>query len=157
MQNEIAGWVALIILGALGILLMVATKYLISYLHARVASIKDENTRALLDRLVTIAGQKVLMIEQTVIASLRKDLEAGKITKNDLPALLVEAKKQAVASVIRDSAAMGSWQGAVSLFGKSEDAEKWLGDVVESHVAKMAPSKLGSTVPSEAAPGLLDK
>lgn len=152
MQNDIAFWIAAIILGALGLLLTISTKYLINYLHERVSLLKDDRTKNLLNSLIDLAGEKVLMIEQTVISGIKKDLESGKIKKDDLPSLLLSAKQQAINAVVRDASALGSWNGAISLFGKSEAAERWIADVVESHVNTTTPSaRLANTFTSPTA------
>ena len=142
MSNDLVFWVVAILLGLLGLMLLVLTKYAISYLHQRIDLVQDAKTKAMLDNLVTLAGQKVLMIEQTIIADLKHAVMDGKITKGDLPGLLAAAKSTAVDAVKRDAGSLGVWDEAIKSMGGADNLLKWLSDVIESQVAQTPPSGL---------------
>lgn len=130
------------------ITLMVFVKMGITYLAKRTDLISNAQVRETLDKLVSLAGQKVLMMEQTVVAGLKSDLESGKISRNDLPKLLQSVKAQTVASIKRDAAAMGVWKTGCDVFGNPVSMEMWLEDVIESQVAQLKPAGLKSPTTS---------
>ncbi len=134
-----------------------ATGHFFDWLKTRTAGMKNVGMRNLLDHAITLAGQKVLALEQTEVAYLQQQVASGAITKAQLPALLAGVKQKAMDSVKSDLTAQGLLQDVMALFGGSDGSfTKWLGDVVESHVAQLPPSgtdapKVAPSTPAPAA------
>jgi hypothetical protein len=131
------------------------TQHLFAALQHYAGMVKNNYVKGILDRLITLAGQKVLMIEQTEIDFLKKQALAGKVSKDQLPTLLAGAKQAALDAVKTDASAQGLWESALKIFGTNETAmQKWLADVVESQVNQLPPSGLqtGSVPAMNSAP-----
>lgn len=141
------------LMGFFLITLTVFTKMGITYLSKRTSLVSNAQMRETLDKLVSLAGQKVLMMEQTIVAGLKADVESGKVSRDDLPKLLQSVKARTVAAIKRDASAMGVWKTGCSTFGNSQEAiERWLEDVIESQVAQLKPAGLKSPVTSGLVP-----
>lgn len=135
-----------------------ATAHLFDWLKSHTAGIKNAYAKGILDRLITLAGQKVLALENTEIEFLKQEVAAGRITKDQLPALLKGIKDKAMELIKADANAQGIWKIALQIFlGDTSALSNWLGGVVESHVAQLPSSGLSYTMakPSEPAPAKL--
>lgn len=140
----------LALLSALGMLLVQLTKVGVAMLKARVEHISiqgdiDRNTKSkqVLQRLIDLAQQKVLMLEQTVVEDLKDQVRSGKLPVADLPTAAMKVKDSAVQTVKRDADATGLWKEASEIFkGNEADLVTWLADVVESQVCQLPPSGL---------------
>lgn len=120
-------------------------KQAISFFSAQTQRVKSEYIQGVLRRAIELAGQKVLMMEQTVISELKKQLASGKITKEQLPAVLEGVKNSTLEAVKRDAKAQGLWSQLDKVFnGHPGELDAWLNDVIESQVAQLQEAKLGS-------------
>jgi hypothetical protein len=122
-----------------------ATAHLFDWMKSRTAGIKNSTMRNVLDHVITLAGQKVLALEQTEVAFIQQQLKDGKISKDQLPALMAGVKQKAIDSVKVDLTAQGLMKDVEGIFGGSPSSmTKWLGDVVESHVSQLPSTGLGT-------------
>ena len=108
--------------------------------------IKHTNAKAVLDRLISLSGQKVLALEQTEIALIKSRFSKGTITKEQLPSILLGVKELAISTIKRDATAQGIWNDAVNICGSPESVELWLKDLIESQVAQIPSSGLKSAI-----------
>lgn len=122
-----------------------ATGHLFDYLKSRTAGMKNLAMRNLLDHVITLAGQKVMALEQTEVAFIQEQLAAGKLTKDQLPAMMAGIKQKAIDAVRNDLSAQGLFPQITSLFSGSPDAfVKWLDAVIESQVGQLPASGVES-------------
>lgn len=106
---------------------------------------QNNYVQGVLQRLIALAGQKVLMLEQTEVQYLKQQLAAGQISSAQLPGLLMGIKDEAVKAVLQDAKAHGLWAQADKIFnGDGASLDKWLADVIESQVAQLPKTSLGS-------------
>jgi len=129
-----------------------ATSHFFDWIKSHTAGIKNAYAKGILDRLITLAGQKVLALENTEIEFLKQEVAAGRVTKEQLPALLKGVKDRAMELIKADANAQGIWKIALQIFlGDTSALSNWLGGVVESHVAQLPASGLNYTMtkPSE--------
>ncbi len=132
------------------------TQHLFGMGEHKVGTMKDIYVKGILYRFVTLAEQKVLMLENTEIQYIKTQAAAGMVTPAQLPTLLAGVKNKAIEAVKADASAQGLWATATSIFGGNEAAlVKWLGDVIESNVAKLPPSGLQTTSLEEAKAGFV--
>lgn len=148
--EQIFGVVIVAMLTVLGILLSWLIIRGVTYLKVRITLVEDAKTKSLLDNLVTLAGQKVLMVQQTVISDMKRAVVEGSVKKEDLPKLLATAKSSAIEAIKRDAQALGVWGSAVDKMGDANALLNWLSDVVESQVAQLPPSGLRQPPKSDA-------
>lgn len=121
------------------------TQHLLTWAQSQAAGVKSAYAQGVLNRLIALAGQKVLALENTEVAYLQQQLSSGTITPSQLPALLAGVKQKAVDAVKADAAAQGLWSMALGVFlGDNAGLNNWLGDVIESHVAQL-PSATSSS------------
>lgn len=128
-------------------MVMFVTVMLLNFLSEKVKLVKDANKRTVLEQIVTLAGQKVLMTEQTIVHNMRADVAAGKISGQDLPALLSYAKDQTIEAIKRDASAMGLWDLAAQHMGDHTKVKDWVADVIESQVVQLPAAGLKAVTP----------
>lgn len=108
---------------------------------------QNNYVQGVMQRLIALAGQKVLMLEQTEVAYLKQQLASGNITQAQLPGLLMGIKDHAVAAVLADAKAHGLWAQADKVFnGDGASLDKWLADVIESQVAQLPKAGLNAAI-----------
>lgn len=130
------------------------TQHLLDWVKHQAAGVQNAYAAGVLNRLISLAGQKVLALENTEVAYLREQLSSGTITTAQLPTLMAGVKQRAIDAVKADANSQGLWKIALSVFLGSDSAlTNWLGDVVESHVAQLSSNPTNSKVaPSTPAP-----
>jgi hypothetical protein len=145
-------WPAVLIMMSL---IVFVTAMLLNFLSEKVKLVKDANKRTVLEQIVTLAGQKVLMTEQTIIHNMKEDVASGKISGQDLPALLSYAKDQTIEAVKRDASAMGLWELAAQHMGDATKVKDWVADVIESQVVQLPAAGLKAVTPAAPAGNLV--
>ena len=120
-----------------------ATASFLTWSKNKAAGVKNAYAAGVLQRLIDLVGQKVLMVENTIIEDLKEAAKDNKITKEEMKACLAKAKQTVLDSVKADASAQGLWKLALEIFLDNESAlGKWLDDALEATVAKLAPSGL---------------
>lgn len=120
-----------------------ATKAFIEWSENKAHAMKHEAAGLVLGRLFRVVGDKVLALENTAIESLKEAAKDGKITKEELPALLAKVKASAIEQVKAEASAGALWEDAKKVFSGSEDALlKWVSGSIETHVATLPASGL---------------
>lgn len=131
------------------------TQQVFDWLHSQSAGVKNAYARGILDRLIDLVAQKVLMLENTAIEDLKQKAADGVLTQEELIEALKGVKQRAIDEVKGHASAQGIWDIAKTIFLGDETAlTKWLGDTVESAVAKLPPSNLQTTTVMAAAQGV---
>lgn len=114
----------------------------LSYARTLTKDIKHKYSRGVLDRLIGLAGQKVLMMEQVQVNYLKKQLKDGKVTKEEIAKLLTGVKHETIRMIKRDATAQNLWKDAQKVFiGDGEALERWISDVIESQVSQIRITK----------------
>jgi hypothetical protein len=120
-----------------------ATQAGIDWVKNQAANVKNEWARTLLNRVITLVGQKVLAFEQTFIEDMKTKVMQGRIDPKDIPAILKEEKDKLLAQLKAELTVQGLWNDLkVILGGEDGFIIKWLDQVLESQVAQLPPSGL---------------
>lgn len=146
MENVYAAIAVLVVL-----VVFMLLKVFLTMASAKTAAINNLNQKTMLESLIALAGQKVLMVEQTYIQSVKKGLQEGTIKSTDLPSAFATAKNMVVDAVVRDAKALGSWEPIAKKMG-ADGCKMWLSDVVESQVAQIPSS--GTNYPYQPHPSV---
>lgn len=121
-----------------------ATQAGIDWVKGQAGNVKNEFARTILNRAITLVGQKVLAFEQTFIEDMKDKVKQGRISPKDIPAILKEEKEKMLAQLKEELTAQAIWGDVKALVGGGEDslAMKWLDTVLESQAAQLPPSGL---------------
>jgi hypothetical protein len=119
------------------------TANLVEWGKTQAKHVKNNYVSGILQRIIDLIGQKVLMVENSIIEDLKEKAKDGKLTKEELKAGLANAKQAVLDAVKADASAQGLWKLLLGIFLGDENAlGKWLGEAVEATVAKLPPSGL---------------
>lgn len=123
------------VLTIMGIAVPVVTTIAVSYF-------KSLSQSKVMSDLLGLVGQKVMMINQTVVDGLKASLASGAVKPEDKEKVFQEAKDLAMEALKRDAKAQGLWDKALACHGGSEEKlMAWLADAVESKVAAAKAAK----------------
>lgn len=120
-----------------------ATQAGIDWVKGQAGAVKNEFARGLLNRIITLVGQKVLAFEQTFIEDMKTKVAQGRIEAKDIPGILKEEKEKLLQQLKGELTAQNLWNDAkVILGGEDGLVMKWLDTVLEAQVAQLPPSGL---------------
>lgn len=120
-----------------------ATQAGIDWLKGQAAHVKNQAAAGLLNRVISLVGQKVLAMEQTLIEDLKTKVATGRIDVKDVPAILKEEKEKMLVGLKGELTVQGIWDDVKAVLGGEDGVVmKWLDTVLEAQVAQLPPSGL---------------
>jgi hypothetical protein len=115
----------------------------IDWLKGQASHVKNQAAAGILNRVISLVGQKVLAFEQTFIEDMKTKVASGRIDPKDIPGILKEEKDKLLAQLKSELTLQGIWDDAKALLGGEDGlVMKWLDQVLEAQVAQLPPSGL---------------